>query len=103
VNHHRRRDNTDKSTNVVAMLQTFKAVLKGNSIERIDEDPKLGDQSIPVHITVLEKNADSDSATRGRRMDLYLFLCQDFLPIRSQRLKICCNRVHQYLDVHSPT
>jgi hypothetical protein len=50
------------------MLQTFKAVLKGNSIEWIDEDPKLGDQSIPVHITVLEKNADSDSATRGQRM-----------------------------------
>lgn len=50
------------------MLQTFKAVLKGNSIEWIDEAPQLGDQSIAVHITVLEENLGSDSATRGQRM-----------------------------------
>ena len=50
------------------MLQTFRAVLKGNLIEWIDEVPQLGDQSIAVHITVLEENLGSDSATRGQRM-----------------------------------
>ncbi len=50
------------------MLQTFRAVLKGNSIEWIDEAPQLGDQSIAVHITVLEETVGSDSATRGQRM-----------------------------------
>jgi hypothetical protein len=50
------------------MLQTFKAVLTGNSIEWIDEAPELGDQSIAVHITVLEENTGIDSATRGQRM-----------------------------------
>ena len=50
------------------MLQTFRAVLKGNSIEWLDEAPQLGNQSIAVHITVLEESADLDSATRGQKM-----------------------------------
>ena len=50
------------------MLQTFRAVLKGNSIEWLDEAPQLGNQAIAVHITVLEESADLDSATRGQKM-----------------------------------
>ncbi|MBD1842887.1 hypothetical protein H6F89_05575 [Cyanobacteria bacterium FACHB-63] len=50
------------------MLKTFKAVLKGNSIEWVDEAPQLGDQPVTVHITVLEENLGSDPATRGQKM-----------------------------------
>ncbi|MBN8562558.1 MAG: hypothetical protein J0L70_18655 [Leptolyngbya sp. UWPOB_LEPTO1] len=50
------------------MLQTFKAVLKGNSIEWLDEAPELGEQSIPAHITVLEETTGLDAATRGQKM-----------------------------------
>ncbi len=50
------------------MLQTFRAILKGNSIEWLDDAPELGNQSIAVHITVLEENDGLDSATRGQRM-----------------------------------
>jgi hypothetical protein len=50
------------------MLQTFKAVLKGNSIEWIDEVPELGDESIQVQITVLEEPKSLDTATRGKKM-----------------------------------
>lgn len=61
-------DNTEGTITVVAMLKTFKAVLKGNVIEWIDEAPQLGDQSIAVHITVLEEDLGSDVASRGQRM-----------------------------------
>lgn len=50
------------------MLRTFRAVLKGNSIEWLDEAPELGEQSIAVHITVLEEKTGIDSTTRGQRM-----------------------------------
>ena len=63
-----KRDNTEETIIVVAMLQTFKAILKGNVIEWIDEAPQLGDHSIAVHITVLEEDLGSDAASRGQRM-----------------------------------
>lgn len=50
------------------MLRTFKAVLKGNSIEWLDEGPELGSEPIPVHITVLEKDTGLNAATRGQKM-----------------------------------
>jgi len=68
VSHPQKRDNAEGTITVVAMVQTFRAVLKGNSIEWIDEVPQLGDQSIPIYITVLEENLGSDPATRGQRM-----------------------------------
>ncbi|HTL89427.1 MAG TPA: hypothetical protein VL134_08490 [Leptolyngbya sp.] len=67
-----KQDHIDSIITHIAMLQTFKAVLKGNLIEWLDEAPQLGDQSISVHITVLEtvleESVSLDSATRGQRM-----------------------------------
>ncbi len=61
------------------MLQTFRAILKGNSIEWLDDAPELGNQSITVHITVLEEKDCLDSATRGQRM-------AEVLKIRLRRI-----------------
>lgn len=36
------------------MLKTFRAWLKGSSLEWIDDVPTLGEQQIPVHVTLLE-------------------------------------------------
>lgn len=50
------------------MLQTFKAILRGNSVEWTDETPELGDLPITVHITIVEENLSSDTASRGQKM-----------------------------------
>jgi hypothetical protein len=50
------------------MLKTFKAWLKGNHLEWIDDLPTLGEQQIPVHVTLLENESVIDKQARGRRM-----------------------------------
>ena len=45
-------------------FQTFKAILRGNSVEWTDETPELGDLPITVHITIVEENLSSDTRSR---------------------------------------
>lgn len=49
------------------MLKTFKAWLKGSSLEWIDEIPDFGNQLIQVHVTLLENKPDLEAA-RGQKM-----------------------------------
>lgn len=50
------------------MLKTFRAWLKGSSLEWIDDVPTLGEQQIPVHVTLLENESVIDKQARGREM-----------------------------------
>ncbi|MBN4003864.1 hypothetical protein [Nostoc sp. LPT] len=50
------------------MLKTFRAWLKGSRLEWIDDVPLLGEQQIPVHVTLLENESVIDKQARGRRM-----------------------------------
>ncbi|MEH2295257.1 hypothetical protein [Nostoc sp.] len=50
------------------MLKTFRAWLKGSRLEWIDDVPTLGEQQIPVHVTLLENELVLDKKARGRRM-----------------------------------
>lgn len=50
------------------MLKTFRAWLKGSRLEWIDDVPTLGEQLIPVHVTLLENESVLDKKARGRRM-----------------------------------
>ncbi|MEA5625435.1 hypothetical protein [Nostoc sp. UHCC 0251] len=50
------------------MLKTFRAWLKGSRLEWIDDVPTLGEQQIPVHVTLLENESVIDKQARGRRM-----------------------------------
>ncbi|BBD68232.1 hypothetical protein NIES4072_44560 [Nostoc commune NIES-4072] len=50
------------------MLKTFRAWLKGSRLEWIDDVPTLGEQQIPVHVTLLENESVIDKQTRGQRM-----------------------------------
>ncbi|MEH2459605.1 hypothetical protein [Nostoc sp.] len=50
------------------MLKTFKAWLKGSHLKWIDDVPTLGEQQIPVHVTLLENESVIDKQARGRRM-----------------------------------
>ncbi|MBD2773794.1 hypothetical protein ICL16_17380 [Iningainema sp. BLCCT55] len=50
------------------MLQTFKAILRGNCLEWTEETPDLGDQPIMVHITIVQDNLSEDTASRGQKM-----------------------------------
>lgn len=50
------------------MLKTFRAWLKGNRLEWIDDVPTLGEQQIPLHVTLLENESVLDKKARGRRM-----------------------------------
>lgn len=47
------------------MLRTYKAVIQGNQIEWVEEVPNLGNQAVPVLVTVLEEqpviSADSEA------------------------------------------
>ncbi|MBN3960965.1 hypothetical protein [Nostoc sp. NMS8] len=50
------------------MLKTFRAWLKGSRLEWIDDVPTLGEQQIPVHVTLLENESVIDKQARGQRM-----------------------------------
>jgi hypothetical protein len=50
------------------MLKTFRAWLKGSSLEWIDDVPILGEQQNPVHVTLLENESVIDKQARGRTM-----------------------------------
>lgn len=50
------------------MLQTFKAWLRGNRLEWVDEAPVVGDRILQVHVTVLDTNAVAALDDRGQRM-----------------------------------
>ncbi|MEH2320359.1 hypothetical protein [Nostoc sp.] len=50
------------------MLKTFRAWLKGSHLEGIDDVPTLGEQQIPVHVTLLKNKSVIDKQARGRRM-----------------------------------
>lgn len=48
------------------MLQKFKAWLKGNHLEWIDEKPEFGDRTIQVQLTLLENETDLEMKERDR-------------------------------------
>lgn len=53
------------------MLQTYKAILRGNLLEWSGDAPERleEEQAVEVHVTILqETNASSSVAARGRRM-----------------------------------
>ncbi len=50
------------------MLKIFRAWLKGSCLEWIDDVPTLGEQQIPVHVTLLENESVIDKQARGQRM-----------------------------------
>jgi hypothetical protein len=51
------------------MLGTYKAVIQGNQIEWVEDVPNLGNQAVPVFVTVLEEqpviSADSEAWTQS--------------------------------------
>ncbi len=49
----------------VPMLKTYKAVLRGDRIEWID-DPPEGQHPIPVHVTLLEESVALSPSERSR-------------------------------------
>jgi hypothetical protein len=49
------------------MLRTYKAVLRGDRIEWVDRPPRAG-KPVPVHVTLLEEEANAASTTRGSEM-----------------------------------
>ena len=50
------------------MLRTFRAWLKGSRLEWMDEIPEFGNRLIQVHVTLLEKEPDLETKSRGRKM-----------------------------------
>ncbi|QLE55500.1 hypothetical protein [Nostoc sp. TCL26-01] len=50
------------------MLKTFKAWLKGNNLEWIDDIPEVEDKLIQVHVTFLENELASQKKSRGQKM-----------------------------------
>lgn len=50
------------------MLRTFKAVLKGNCLEWVDEIPDAGERPINVHVTILEDEISLNTGLRGKKM-----------------------------------
>jgi hypothetical protein len=49
------------------MLRTYKAVLRGDRIEWVDRPPRAG-KPVPVHVTLLEEEANAAVTTGGREM-----------------------------------
>jgi hypothetical protein len=52
----------------MTILKTFKARLKGSQLEWIGDVPELGEQTVQVHVTLLEDSSVLESETRGQRM-----------------------------------
>lgn len=50
------------------MLQTFRAWLRGNRLEWVDEVPDVGDRLLQVHVTVLDEGAIVEPRERGQQM-----------------------------------
>lgn len=50
------------------MLRTFRAWLKGSSLEWIDEIPELGNPLIQVQVTLVENEPDSEAKLCGSKM-----------------------------------
>lgn len=52
------------------MLQTYKAILRGNYLEWSGEMPEQVEEekAVEVHVTILEENAPSKLASQGKRM-----------------------------------
>jgi len=50
------------------MLQTFRAWLRGNQLEWVDEVPDVGDRLLQVHVTVLDEGAIVEPHKRGQQM-----------------------------------
>jgi hypothetical protein len=51
------------------MLKTFNAILRNNSIQWLDETPKIKlDTSIKVYVTLLEEMTINQSTSNGQKM-----------------------------------
>lgn len=51
------------------MLKTFNAILQNNSIQWLDETPKIGlDTLIKVHVTLLEEITINKTQSNGQKM-----------------------------------
>ena len=52
------------------MLQTYKAILRGNYLEWSGETPEQveREQALEVHVTILSESATSSVKSQGRRM-----------------------------------
>jgi hypothetical protein len=51
------------------MLKTFNAILKNNSIQWLDETPKIElDASVKVHVTLLEEITINQAQSNGQKM-----------------------------------
>lgn len=51
------------------MLKTFKAILKNNRVEWVDETPEINpDNSVKVHVTVLEETIITEPKSNGQKM-----------------------------------
>jgi hypothetical protein len=51
------------------VLKTFKAILKNNSLQWLDETPEINSENpINVYITLLEENIIDDNQSNGKKM-----------------------------------
>ena len=52
------------------MLQTYKAILRGNHLEWSGETPEQlgGDHALEVHVTILKETATPETRSQGRKM-----------------------------------
>jgi len=49
------------------MLRTFKAVLKGNHLEWLEDAPEQGDRPINVHVIIVESESSKDLLESNKR------------------------------------
>jgi hypothetical protein len=52
----------------MTVVKTFKARLKGSQLEWIGDVPELGEQTVQVHVTLLEDKPVLESKICGQRM-----------------------------------
>jgi hypothetical protein len=50
------------------MLRTFKAVLKGDRLEWVDEIPETRERPFLVHVTLVEEDTVASVSSRGQQM-----------------------------------
>ncbi|MEC4896064.1 MAG: hypothetical protein SAL07_24190 [Oscillatoria sp. PMC 1051.18] len=50
------------------MLRTFNAILKGNSLEWVDDAPQMSDRAIQVQVTFLENPGETSDRDRTSKM-----------------------------------
>ena len=52
----------------LTLMETYRAILKGNRLEWIESEPTDLEAEQPVEVTILDTPSDVDATTQGQRM-----------------------------------